>query len=133
VIRPAPSSATAPFWAGAREHRLVLPHCPACGRWLHPQTPGCPCGDGEPVWEPASGRARLVSHAVVRRAAHPALEAELPYTLLLVALDEGPQLVSGLAGDGHELHVGEPMSVWYDDVDGELTLPRFAPAREGGP
>ncbi len=130
MIHPAPSPATAPFWAGAREHRLTLPRCTACRRWLHPQAGGCPCGMAEDTeWEEASGGATLVSFTVVRRAPHPALADDVPYTVLLVALDEGPQLVSGLAGDGHPLEVGERLDVWFDDIDDELTLPRFAPVR----
>ena len=127
VIHPSPSPATAPFWAATREHRLVLPRCPECRRWLHPQAAGCPCGHPEPEWEAASGRARLVGFTVVRRAAHPALAGDLPYTILLVALAEGPQLVSGLAGEGHALRVGDRLEVRFDDVDDELTLPRFEP------
>ena len=129
MIRPAPSPEAAPFWAGTREHRLLLPRCVECGCWRHPQAPGCPCGATETAWEPASGRARLVSYTVVRRAAHPALAADLPYTLLLVELDEGPRLVSGLAGEGHALHVDDRLAVRFDDVDDELTLPRFELAR----
>lgn len=127
MIHPGPSPATAPFWAGAREHRLVLPRCVTCRRWLHPQAAGCPCGGDEVEWETASGRASLVSFAVVRRAPHPAFADDVPYTLTLVALDEGPQLVNGLAGDDHGLQVGGALDVWFDDVDDELTLPRFAP------
>jgi uncharacterized OB-fold protein len=129
VIHPGPSPVTAPFWAGAREHRLLLPHCAACGAWLHPQSPGCPCGSTEePRWDEASGAGTLVSYTVVRRAPHPALADDVPYTVLLVALEEGPRLVSGLAGDDHALTVGMDLRVWFDDIDDELTLPRFEPS-----
>jgi uncharacterized OB-fold protein len=129
VIYPAPSAATEPFWAGAREHRLTLPRCAQCRRWLHPQAAGCPCQADESAWEEASGDATLVSYTVVRRAPHPALADDVPYTVMLVALAEGPQLVSGLAGEGHALQIGERLDVWFEDIDDELTLPRFAPAR----
>jgi uncharacterized OB-fold protein len=129
VIHPAPSEATAPFWEAARAHRLDLPRCPVCRCWLHPQAAGCPCGAGDDArWEQASGGATLVSYTVVRRAPHPALRDDLPYTVLLVALDEGPRLVSGLGGDDHPLRVGQRLAVTFDDVDDELTLPRFVPA-----
>jgi uncharacterized OB-fold protein len=128
VIHPAPSETTAPFWEAARAHRLDLPRCPACRRWLHPQAAGCSCGTNDDVqWESASGQATLLSFTVVRRAPHPALRDDVPYTVLLVVLDEGPQLVSGLRGDAHDLQVGQRLDVTFDDVDDELTLPRFAP------
>ncbi|MGH9030702.1 MAG: Zn-ribbon domain-containing OB-fold protein [Acidimicrobiia bacterium] len=129
MIHPAPSPATTPFWELAREHRLGLLRCTGCLRWMHPLAAGCPCGADDPEWVAASGGGTLVSFTVVRRPAHPALADDVPYTILLVALDEGPQLVSGLAGDGHALSVGERVRVWFDDVDDELTLPRFAPGR----
>jgi hypothetical protein len=68
-----------------------------------------------------------VSYAVVRRAPHPAFADDVPYTLTLVALEEGPQLVNGLAGADHGLRVGAALDVWFDDVDDDLTLPRFVP------
>jgi uncharacterized OB-fold protein len=127
VILPGPSAATESFWAAAREHRLALPRCGACGTWLHPQSPGCPCGASDAEWVPASGRASLVSFAVVRRAPHTVLADTVPYTLLLVALAEGPQMVSSLAGGHHSLSVGQQLQVWFDDVTDDVTLPRFAP------
>jgi uncharacterized protein len=127
VIHPGPSPTTAAFWAGARERRLMLPRCIGCRRWLHPQAAGCRCRAVEVEWQEASGRATLVAFTMVRRAAHPALAGDVPYTILLVALDEGPQLVSGLPGDGHRLRIGERLQVRFDEIDDELTLPRFAP------
>jgi uncharacterized OB-fold protein len=128
MILPQPSPTTAPFWAAARAHRLELPRCDRCRRWVHPQATACPCGAGELRWERAGGRGRLVSFTVVRRAPHPALADAVPYTITLVALDEGPQLVSGLPGEGHGLVVGERVEVDFDDVDDEIALPRFVPA-----
>ena len=103
----------------------------SCRTWLHPQAAGCPCGAVDLEWASASGRATLVSYTVVRRPPHPAVADDVPYTVLLVALHEGPHLVSGLAGDATALRIGQELEVAFDDVDDELTLPRFVPTSGG--
>ena len=35
------SPATEPFWAAAREHRLVVPRCTACGTYRFPPAAFC--------------------------------------------------------------------------------------------
>jgi uncharacterized OB-fold protein len=70
------------------------------------------------------------SHAVYRRSYHPALPAA--YVVALVELEEGPRLVSNVVGCAPEaVEVGMPVCVRFDDV-GDVTLPRFEPAAEGG-
>ena len=126
MIIPDPSPGTRPFWAAANEQRFLLHHCPGCGTWLHPQTAFCPCGAPSLEWREASGRATLVSYAVVRRTPLPASLA-VPYTLLLVRLGEGLQYVCSLPGDDQALQVGMPLAVRFDALTAGVTLPRFAP------
>ena len=131
-ILPRPSAGTRPFWDAARAHRLVLPRCERCARWANPQevVHACACG-GARAWSEASGRGTIASWTVVRKAAHPAVADEVPYTLLLVRLAEGAQLVSSLPGEGHGLAVGDEVEVSYDDVTSDVTLVRFRmPRRE---
>ncbi len=125
-ILPRPFPLTRPFWEAARARRLVLPRCARCERWAHPQEIAneCPCG-AERGWVEASGRGAVVSWTVVRKAAHPAVAAEIPYTLFLVRLAEGPQLVSSLGGEGHGLAVGSEVEAFFDDVADDVTLVRF--------
>ena len=130
MILPEPSPETAPFWAAAAEHRLLLRFCPVCGTWLHPQMTLCPCGSQSLEWREASGRASLVSYTFVRRTPFPE-QVAVPYTLLLVRLREGPQLMSAVLGDSHEWHCGMPLVVTFDDLttgEHRWTLPRFVSA-----
>lgn len=129
MIIPDPAPETAPFWSAAAEQRFLLHHCPGCGAWLHPQSDFCPCGAGALEWRQASGLATLVSYTVVRHTPVPALD--VPFTLVLVRLDEGPQFIASLPGDHHGLRVGMPMRVTYDRVGSATTLPRFVPAETG--
>ncbi len=127
MIVPDPSPLTVPFWDAAKKHRLLMHYCRACGTWLHPQVTLCSCGSQALEWREASGRASLVSYTVTRRAVLPG-QIDVPYTLLLVRLIEGPQLVSSLPGDDYKLHCGMQLMVQFDDiVVGEQvwSLPRF--------
>ncbi len=127
MIVPEPSPETAPFWAAAANHRLLLHYCPSCGTWLHPQIALCPCGSQSLEWKEASGHASLVSYTVVRRTPFPE-QVAVPYTLLLVRLREGPQLISAVAGVHYEWRCGMPLVAEFDDLtagENRWTLLRF--------
>jgi uncharacterized OB-fold protein len=128
MILPEPASRTVPFWDGAARGKLLLPRCRQCRAWLHPQDEACPLGHAGCTWAEASGTGTTLAAATVHRTAHPALPA--PYTLLVVRLDEGPQLVSSLYGSRPAVP-GSRVGVVFDRVarDGTpgSTLPRFAP------
>lgn len=69
----------------------------------------------------------LLGYTVARQAPLAAVERQLPYTVLLVRTEEGVQLVSGLAGDGHLLRCGQPLEVFFEPLGDDLGLPRFRP------
>jgi uncharacterized OB-fold protein len=55
-----------------------------------------------------------------------------PYVVALVELDEGPRLISNIVGcTPEEVAVDMPVEVRFEEV-GDFTLPRFAPASDGG-
>jgi uncharacterized OB-fold protein len=127
MIIPEACSDTLPFWEAANENRLLLRYCESCQGWLHPQTTVCGCGTFKLEWREASGEATLVSYTVTHSVPVSALVEELPFTLLLVRLAEGPQLVSALLGEGHILKCGMSMRVWFDRLAEGVTLVRFKP------
>ena len=55
-------------------------------------------------------------------------EDEIPYLNILVELEEQPKLfmVSNLSmADQDTVKIGAPVEVFYEDVDAEISLPRF--------
>jgi uncharacterized OB-fold protein len=54
---------------------------------------------------------------------------DVPYTVIVVELEEGPRLFSNLveAPEG-EIEIGLPVEVMFDDVTPEVTLVKFKPA-----
>ena len=81
---------TAPFFAAAARHELVIPRCAACAAYVWYPVERCPTCDGTPAWTPVSGRGTLFSWAVVRRAFLPAFAEQVPFVTALIALDEDP-------------------------------------------
>ena len=79
------------FWAGASRSELLIPRCTACGAYAWYPVARCRrCGEGGFAWTRMSGRGRLFSWVVVRRAFLPAFARKVPFVAALVALDEEP-------------------------------------------
>ncbi len=116
---------TAWFWAACRERRLEAQECAECGVILWPPARACPSCLGATTRPRAlSGEGTIWSHARYERALHPGLSA-VPYVVLVVALEEGPLMVSRLAGDEAGLRIGAPVRVVFTDVAPAVTLPLF--------
>ena len=125
--RPAITDDTRPFWDACRRRELVIQRCAGCGAFRHPPSPVCwRCRSFAHGWVAVSGRGTVFSHAVVHRAFLP--ELAVPYTVVVVALDDAPgvRLVSNLIdATAEELRIGLPVEVVFDDIDAEVTVPRF--------
>lgn len=125
---PTPSIESAPFWEGVARGEFLLPRC-ANGHWFFPPAPQCPeCWSREMRWERASGRGAIFSFVIFRRSYHPAYRNALPYTVAVVALDEGPRFLTRLVDDAPEaLHVGLRVKVVLPrDAGASIPLFRLA-------
>src|SRR5262245_15988207 len=87
---------TVHFWAGAREHRLLIQRCAKCGHHQFYPRPYCLECQSEVEWVEASGLGTIYSMTTVRVQIGP--EFNPPYRVAVVALDEGPRLVGGVIG-----------------------------------
>jgi len=130
-IVPAVTPLTAPFWQAAREHRLVVQSCGACGGLQHPPAPLCrSCHGSQLGFRQVSGQGTLYSFTVVHHSVHPATAGEVPYVLALVELVEGPRLVANLRDCAVEdLVVGLGLEAVFEDLTEEVGLVQFRPAR----
>lgn len=115
-----------PFWAAAKEGKLLLQHCPSCGDVRFPPGPVCPkCLEGDQDWIESSGKGVLESWIDMHRAYWDGFKDDLPYRVCLVRLEEGPVVVSSLVDKTDNLRMGAPVKVVFDAVTEEVTLPRF--------
>ena len=126
---PSPDPLTAPYWEAAREERLVLPRCVDCGRHHFYPRSLCPhCGSAKITWVPASGHGEIYSFTIIHRAPSPAFAADIPYAVALVALEEGPHLMTNIIDCAPDvLRIGMTVSVAFRQVDEAVTLPVFKP------
>jgi uncharacterized OB-fold protein len=125
---PKPSPTSRPYWEAARRHELQLQHCGACGDFIYYPRPRCPnCMSDNLKWERVSGRGKLYSYTIVRRASTRSF-ADGPYVLAIVELDEGPHMTTNLIAPHDQLKIGMPVAVHFDDVTPDHTLVKFKPA-----
>ncbi len=125
---PTPSKISAPFWAAARRHKLVLQRCERCRAFIYYPRPRCPeCLDDRLTWEEATGRGTVYSFTVVRRAASRAF-SDAPYILAIVELEEGPHITTNILAAPEAVRIGMKVTAYFDDVTPECTLVKFKPA-----
>jgi uncharacterized protein len=117
----------APYWAAARERRLVMQRCDRCGslRWTPRDT--CPeCLEPGGTWTEIGTGGTIWSFVVYHRAFHPSFEAAVPYNVALVRLDAGPTVVTNLEAEAGQLGIGKRVHAVFRDVTDHVTLVRFA-------
>ncbi len=128
--RPRPSiTPDNAFWfEGALQHRLLIQACDHCDTLRHPPEPRCACGSYDWHVRDASGRGTVYSYVVNHYPQIPAFDYPLP--IGLIELEEGTRLVADLVGvDPSAVTIGMPVVVEWQDLDEELSLPAFKPAK----
>ena len=127
---PAITPEMRPFFEGAKRHELRVQRCSACGTHRFPARAICSaCLSTDVEWVPVSGRGEVFSFNVMHQVYHPGFAAEVPYAVVIVQLAEGAKMVSNLVGvQPHDIRIGMPVQVVFEDVSDEVTLPKFAAA-----
>lgn len=120
------------FFDHLREHELVFQRCTGCSHAVFPLRTVCPhCFSESLDLERSAGRGAAHSFTTQHRASHPFFAADVPYTLVLVDLDEGVRVFANLVDCApDDARIGMPVEAVFDDVEPELTLLRFRPASE---
>jgi uncharacterized protein len=122
---------TAAFFDGTAHGQFLIRRCVPFGHASRPQARLCRvCGRSDLRWEPASGRARLVSWAVVPvRRRQPDEPPGEPTVVAVAELDEGPWWWSQVVGaDPASLAAGMRLRVVYQRAEGGEAVPVFEPA-----
>jgi uncharacterized OB-fold protein len=130
---PQPSPESEPFWEACRREELQLQRCTACGAFRFPPAGLCPeCWGREAAWVRLSGRARVHSFVVYRRAYRPVFQERIPYVVAVVELEEGPRFLTQLVEvDPADVQVGEPVEVVFVPTAEGFRLPYFRPSAGG--
>jgi uncharacterized OB-fold protein len=124
---PVIDALTKGFWDHAKQGRLAMQVCTACGDVHFPASPVCPkCLSEKQSWRPVSGEGVLYSWVVFHQGYWAGMKEALPYPVCMVELAEGPLFLCNLVGDRSGLRAGAPVRVTFEKVSEEITLPQFA-------
>lgn len=127
---PVPTERDAPYWEGAKEHRLVLQRCSGCGLYSAQPRVMCPRCRGEAfTWSQTSGRGKIHSYTIVRQTTAPGFQDDVPYVVVHVQIDEEPTcyITTNLLVSKEEygtLSVDLPVVVEFEER-GDSVLPQF--------
>ena len=73
-----------------------------------------------------TGKGKIYSYTIVRKAAHPAFMADTPYAYAIIELEEGLRMASNIVDcNPEELSIGMDVEVTFEDINEEITLPKF--------
>jgi uncharacterized OB-fold protein len=125
---------TRAWWEALHRGVLLLQRCRGCGHLQVYQRALCGrCLGGDLAHLPASGEGTIYSFSTVYRPPSPEFKEDVPYTVVLVELAEGPRMLSTLVDAPPEtVRIGQRVGIVYDRVSDTITLPRFRPLASGG-
>jgi uncharacterized protein len=130
--KPVPdvTALTRPFWEAGAKGELHMQRCTACGHIRFPVGPVCTACLGEGCeWVRLSGKGRVLTHLVFHRAYSPAWKGEVPYSVVMVQLPEGPRMFSDIVDPERRFIeadlVGREVQVSFDAMTPTIGVPRF--------
>jgi uncharacterized protein len=123
IPAPTPNPETQGFWDAAAQGKFLVRRCRGCGKAHWYPRAICPFCSGETEWVEASGRAKIYSFSVMRRAPE-------PYAVAYVTLAEGPTMLTNLVDcDLDALRIGQEVRVAFTPSDGGPPVPCFTVVR----
>ena len=122
-IDPAINMESEVYWQGANDGKLLIKRCKDCRETHFYPRAICPaCFSSDTEWVEASGKGRIYSYSVTRR-------APVPYAIAYVTLDEGVTMLSNIVdADLNALCVDMPVEVTFRETENGQALPLFRPA-----
>ena len=124
---PQPTDITAPYWNAAKEGKLLYQYCTACQHWqFFPRAFCVHCGAEDVQWREASGRGKIYTFTINRRATNAFMKTRLPYAVAIIELDEGTRMMANIVNSDFEaIAIGARVKVCFERASDEITLPQF--------
>jgi uncharacterized OB-fold protein len=109
----------APYWDGARQHRLMIQRCTKCGAFQWgPEWLCHSCLSFEIDWVEIEPTGRIYSWERVWHPTHPALKEQGPYLVILVELPHAGnvRMIGNLLGDPLQaVQIGSAVTADFED------------------
>lgn len=113
------------FWEELKNHKFMLQHCNDCQKFIFYPRIICPhCYSENISWKETNGQGKIESYTVVHRAMPP-FKDEVPYVVGIIQLNEGVKMMSRIINKSEEVAIGKNVSVVYQNIEDDLTLPYF--------
>jgi uncharacterized protein len=129
------------YFGLARQHKLMVRACKACGLMRYPPMHACPwCMDLGWRWQEVSGKGTIHSYEIVMHAIQPGFKEITPYAVVLVELDEqrgkptpdeALRIITNLVKadftpeDPAKVAIGARVRVVFQDLADHFALPQF--------
>jgi uncharacterized OB-fold protein len=122
ISHPAVNPENAAFWEAAAQGKLLIKHCLTCAAAHFYPRARCPfCRSEDTTWKESSGKGKIYSYTVMRRASP-------PFCVAYVTLPEGPTIFTNLVDCDHDrLAIGQAVEVTFRADNDGLTRPVFRP------
>ena len=128
---PVPTPETQHFWDGCKRGELILQRCKDTGKAYFPPRPFSPyTGSTNIETFKASGKAILYSYVINHRPPK-GFEAEAPYAIAVVQLEEGPRMMTNIVDcpqTPEALQLDMPLEVVFESITDTVDLPKVRPA-----
>lgn len=115
------------YWAACNEGQLLVQRCEACSHVQHYHRVLCNhCGYDKLTDVPVCGDGTVRSFTIIRRAVSAAFEADVPYVVALIELQEGPTVMSNVINTPLELiAIGKPVQLTFERRSESIAIPQF--------
>ncbi len=114
------------YLQGCNDGKLLLKRCADCGKTHFYPRAICPhCFSDNTEWYEASGKGRIYTYSVTRR-------APVPFAIAYVTLEEGVTMLSNIVeADLDALAIDQAVEVTFRQSEGGQALPVFRPLGAG--
>jgi len=123
---PKPTSDSARFWDGCNHEQVLLQKCHACSRAQFYPRPFCVhCGSDQLDWIEAGGGGSIHSFTIVHKPANRAFDADVPFIIALIDLDEGVRMMLNVIGEDRlATTVGRRIRIGFEQRGTAQKLPQ---------
>ena len=132
ITPPLPQPESDFYWEKCKAHELWLRHCKSCdSAYFYPRDICPECFSRDTDWVQSSGRGILYAFTIVHRGPVPAFRDRAPYVAALVELEGGVRMPTNLVDvepDPTNIKIGMAVQVTFDDLNENISLPKFRPA-----
>ena len=123
---PPPTSDTAEYWQACNRHELLYQRCNSCSHvQFYPRRICTVCQSNDLGWHRSAQKGTIHSFTVVHRTANRAFDADVPFVLALIDLDEGFRMMTNVIGEEYwKAAIGRRVRVVFEQHSSGQKLPQ---------